>query len=215
MPDTLTDQDILHAAPADHYPRTWPELREFAHKIAALATPAALSAPPRGSQEAGEAEVKAHELAEEAKTAWGQHDTHRLWRAIDALEVLAATPAASEGAAREAVGLSAEQVEWVVNDTAELGVKIGEQFFWLYKGNSLVYGASADTQRDDIAIHDNGKPMHWRPVFKREFGECCHPINHADYSRIGTVSLDDSDEWKPLPASPSGTTGGAQGVERG
>lgn len=46
-------------------------------------------------------------------------------------------------------------------------------------------------------------PYKWRPVFKREFGECVHPINHADYSKIGTVSLDDSDEWKPLPPAPA------------
>jgi hypothetical protein len=31
--------------------------------------------------------------------------------------------------------LSPDVVEWVVNDNAELGVKIGKQFFWLYKGN--------------------------------------------------------------------------------
>jgi hypothetical protein len=90
--------------------------------------------------------------------------------------------------------LTKDQVEWVVNDIAELGVKIGDQFFWLYKGTSLVY---------DEPVHDDtGEPMHWRPVFKREFGECCHPINHADYSLIGTVSLDDSDDWQVLPAPP-------------
>lgn len=88
--------------------------------------------------------------------------------------------------------LTAADVEWVVNDIAELGVKIGNQFFFLYKGGSLVY---SDAQ------HDDGSPMHWRPVFKREFGECAHPINHEDYSKIGTVSLADSDEWEALPSS--------------
>ena len=88
--------------------------------------------------------------------------------------------------------LTEDDVEWVVNDNAELGVKIGAQFFFLYKGESLVY-------RD--VLHDDGRPMQWRPVKKREFGECCHPINHADPTRIGTVSLEDSDCWRPLPAS--------------
>lgn len=86
--------------------------------------------------------------------------------------------------------LKEEQVEWVTNDNGELGVKIGEQFFFLYKGESFVY---------ESGLHDNGTPLHWRPVFKREFGECAHPINHNDYSKIGTVSLGDSDLWKQLP----------------
>lgn len=101
-----------------------------------------------------------------------------------------------------AINLRDEDVEWVVNDIAELGVKIGNQFFWLYKGHSLVYGTEDDPERKDgICLHDNGKPMHWRPVGKREFGECCHPVNYKDPSQWGTVSLDDSDEWKPLPAA--------------
>lgn len=87
--------------------------------------------------------------------------------------------------------LDADNVEWVVNDIAELGVKIGDQFFFLYKGHSLVY---------ETAEHDDGRPMHWRPVFKREFGECAHPINYSDPTQIGTVSLGDSDEWQRLPS---------------
>ncbi len=92
-----------------------------------------------------------------------------------------------------------DAVEWVVNDIAELGVKIGNQFFFLYKGYSLVY---------EDAKHDDGSPMQWRPVFKREFGECCHPVNYEDLRKcghqhlIGTVNLTDSDEWKPLPSFP-------------
>lgn len=85
--------------------------------------------------------------------------------------------------------LKAEQVEWVVNDNAELGVKIGRRFFWLYKGESLVYKE---------AKHDDGSPMHWRPVFKREFGECAHPVNYENPALVGTVSLDDSEDWRPL-----------------
>jgi hypothetical protein len=92
--------------------------------------------------------------------------------------------------------LTADTVEWVVNDNAELGVKIGDQFFFLYKGRSLVY---------EEGKHDDGRPMRWRPVFKREFGECCHPVNYADLRKcghqhlIGTVDAGDSDEWQDLP----------------
>jgi len=49
------------------------------------------------------------------------------------------------------------KVEWVVNDLAELGVKIGNEFFFFYKGESYKGGSK------------------WRYVGKREFGECCHP----------------------------------------
>lgn len=103
--------------------------------------------------------------------------------------------------------LKPEQVEWVVNDLAELGVKIGDQFFWLYKGSSLVYGTDDKSRAAGVALNEDTDPptKHmWRPVFKREFGECAHPINHADYSRIGTVSLDDSDDWKEMPSAPAG-----------
>lgn len=62
--------------------------------------------------------------------------------------------------------LRPEQVVWIVNDNAELGVKVGGQFFFLYKGESLCYSTGK---------HDDGRPMHWRPVQKREFGECCRP----------------------------------------
>ena len=100
--------------------------------------------------------------------------------------------------------LTKDDVRWVVNDNAELGVKIGDQFFWLYKGESLVY---------EDATHDDGKPMMWRPVGKREFGECCHPAKfHAPGVLLPeryTVELvitpglsfgNPADyEWRPLP----------------
>ena len=118
--------------------------------------------------------------------------------------------------------LAQEDVEWVVNDIAELGVRIGQQFFWLYKGDSLVYGKQPDEQAQGVVLnHDTDPPkvIHWRPVFKREFGECCHPVNYADLRvcghphRIGTVSLDDSDEWKPIPAAlPAAPGATSQGV---
>lgn len=100
------------------------------------------------------------------------------------------------GAATHVKPLTEEAVEWVVNDNAELGVKIGNQFFFLYKGRSLVY---------EDGKHDDGTPMRWRHVFKREFGECCHPVNYEDLRKcghthmIGTVSPTDDDEWQDLP----------------
>ena len=83
-----------------------------------------------------------------------------------------------------------EDVEWVVNSIAELGVKIGDQFFFLYKGESLVYRKDCDA--------DEGTLL-WRHVGKREFGECCHPINDVDPTRYGTVDVRDGREWMPLP----------------
>ena len=111
-------------------------------------------------------------------------------------------------AASSAKVLRDEQVEWVVNDNAELGVKIANQFFFLYKGRSLVYGE--ESERDGRCLHDDGTPMYWRPVGKREFGECCSPVNYEDLRKcgrphvIGRVSLTDSEDWQPLPPPPKG-----------
>lgn len=91
--------------------------------------------------------------------------------------------------------LQEDDVEWVVNSIAELGVKIGNQFFFLYKGTSLVYQDPADES-------DGEKPLLWRYVYKREFGECAHPINDKDPTRIGTVDVNDGGGWQPLPVSP-------------
>lgn len=88
-------------------------------------------------------------------------------------------------------GVDNVEPEWVVNSIAELGVKIGDRFYFLYKGRSLEYESPED---------EHEKPLMWRPVFKREFGEVCTPINRYAQGLIGTVSLEDSDEWLPLPA---------------
>lgn len=55
---------------------------------------------------------------------------------------------------------------WVVNSLGELGVKIGERLFFLYKGQSLEYPKGGD--------------MQWRYVMKREFGETCHPLDWVE-----------------------------------
>lgn len=93
--------------------------------------------------------------------------------------------------------LKAADVEWVVNDLAELGVKIGSQFFFLYKSNSLESSGSK-----------------WRPVYKREFGECCTPWNAIEEKQYGDVAHprpvrkpdsyvgflgEDQKEWKDIP----------------
>lgn len=84
-----------------------------------------------------------------------------------------------------------KKVQWIVNDIAELGVMVDGVAYFLYKGESLIY---------EDAKHEDGSQMKYRPVFKREFGECCHPINYKNPQLIGEVSLDDSDEWQDLPA---------------
>lgn len=86
--------------------------------------------------------------------------------------------------------LEKEDVEWVVNDLAELGVKIGNQFFFMYKGRSYKGG------------------YRWRHVYKREFGEVCKPWDFLRTYYNTTMSPDDYSkldgpgaeiEWRPLP----------------
>lgn len=97
------------------------------------------------------------------------------------------------GAESRNLSLHEEEVEWVVNNLGELGVKVGTQFFFLYKGHSLNYG------KHMVPCTENGKVMQWRYVLKREFGECCHPINYEDPSRVGTVNVNDGRTWHELP----------------
>lgn len=153
------------------------------------AAPADLPFVGRGQRDAGiRWVVSADDLAELAAGGGWRKLTLVEWLNSSVLPLLA-PPAPRSERAQE---LTADDVEWVVNDSAELGVKIGNQFFFCYKGRSLIY---------EEGTHDDGKPMMWRPVFKREFGECVHPVNYTDPRKIGTVSLDDSDDWKPLPSS--------------
>ena len=85
-------------------------------------------------------------------------------------------------------------VNWVVNSIGELGVEVNGEYHFLYKGHSLIY-------KDGEPEGENGSRLMVRPVFKREFGECCHPINHNNPELVGKVSLDDSDDWTALPES--------------
>lgn len=87
--------------------------------------------------------------------------------------------------------LNEDDVQWVVNDIAELGVFIGGKQFFLYKGESYVGGRK------------------FRLVGKREFGETQHPnLFYSDGGRdkwhkeAGLHSdIDSKDvyfEWKPI-----------------
>ena len=84
------------------------------------------------------------------------------------------------------IKLKSKDVEWIVNDSAELGVRINGQCFFLYKGHSLQYKKGE---------HDSGVPMKVRLVGKREFGECCHPI-HLD--RLPDTGYVEGEGWEPI-----------------
>lgn len=91
--------------------------------------------------------------------------------------------------------LTEDDVEWVVNDLGELGVKIGDSFFFHYKGRSYCGGSS------------------WRYVGKREFGETVHSPkdlalrkewyarnSQAEYCFVGAFG-EDSLEWSSIPSA--------------
>lgn len=59
--------------------------------------------------------------------------------------------------------LTRMDVNWIVNTLGELGVRIGNQMFFCYKGESIDYGPDED--------------MRWRSVGKREFGETINARN--------------------------------------
>lgn len=59
-----------------------------------------------------------------------------------------------------------QEPKWIVNDNGELGVKVGERFFFMYKGDNLEY---------EDGVHGDGTPVRWRGIGKNEFGETCWP----------------------------------------
>lgn len=102
-----------------------------------------------------------------------------------------------------------KEPEWIVNDLGELGVEINGRQYFLYKGESIEY---------KTGLHDDGTPMLYRCVGKREFGETQWPdiwlrsgLREDRYQEelIYTPGLsfgspdDPKFKWKPLP---SGTT---------
>lgn len=89
----------------------------------------------------------------------------------------------------EATSSQEQEPEWVVNSLGELGVRICDQFYFLYKGRNIVYGAPED------GYHT----LQWRPVGKREFGEVCRPLSllGPDNNRPPTYS--EGEGWQELP----------------
>lgn len=83
------------------------------------------------------------------------------------------------------VRISMDDIQWIVNDLGELGVKIGENFAFLYKGYS----------------YRGGK--RWRPVGKREFGETCKPVpmgcNHRPDGIDDAGRYYVGEGWQDLP----------------
>lgn len=96
--------------------------------------------------------------------------------------------------------LSEDDVQWVVNNLGELGVKIGDRYFFLYKGQSLEY------HKGELQENDDGSKAFYlvRRVGKREFGETCTPRNwdgQGEYRlelREGTMPLTKDDKWHRL-----------------
>jgi hypothetical protein len=83
---------------------------------------------------------------------------------------------------------SPEEVKWVVNDSAELGIRIGNQCFFFHRGSSIEYGGK----------HDNGDPRRYRPVGTSEFGEVIGPKLEED-NLISTFPFYEGHDWFDLP----------------
>ena len=92
---------------------------------------------------------------------------------------------------RRLVGpIPADEVKWVVNDLGELGVRIGDTSYFMYKGESIVYSET----------HEDGTRMMQRPVQKREFGEVCR-VPGLEIENDGNAGYFEGDGWFPLTES--------------
>jgi hypothetical protein len=117
--------------------------------------------------------------------------------------------------------MTEDDVRWIVNDLGELGVEVNGRFFFLYKGKSLEYGKHAEA-KGGVCLHDDGTPMMYRMVGKREFGEVCKPIIHMKvengviYDRTPypyrqeltytpglSFGKPEDGDWKALPQAPN------------
>lgn len=175
----ITDAGYEHTTPIEDVIRDQKRrINELASGISNLAVPANFS------------KTLAQALRAQATKGTEEYDPDRPQDLFEGMAHAAIQSLVEQGAYSPIpTRLHPDQVEWVVNSLGELGVKIGNQFFFLYKGESIQYST-------------NESDYHYRPVGKREFGEVCTPINYDDPWKSGTVSRDDSDLWKPLPMAP-------------
>jgi hypothetical protein len=117
-----------------------------------------------------------------------------------------------DGAAGEAESVG--EPEWIVNDIGELGVRVGGRCFFLYKGESLEYGSSEEEIARGVALHDEGDPMRFRRVQKREFGETQWPDVWLQAGRREDRYCA-GDGWRDLPArKPTPAPGEAPGAKK-
>ncbi len=95
--------------------------------------------------------------------------------------------------------------EWIVNDLAELGVLMDGKAYFLYKGHSRRY---------ESGLRDDGTPMMYRPVQKREFGTVCRPTWHVDFGDAPVypgaedgLRYEEGEGWLPLPVEEGAVMG--------
>lgn len=106
-----------------------------------------------------------------------------------------------------------DDVEWIVNDLGELGVRVFGRCFFLYKGYSLEYVEDSGKP----SMHDDGTPYLHRIVGKREFGETQLPMQWIQAGRredrytqelqfIEGLSdgAPEDGNWRPLPGLKDG-----------
>lgn len=77
-------------------------------------------------------------------------------------------------------------VDWVINDHGELGVKVNGDYHFLYMGRSTI---SQD------GLYCDGTQMYVRLVRAREFGECCRPAGFLAPNLTGV----DLGPWREVP----------------
>ena len=75
--------------------------------------------------------------------------------------------------------------EWIVNSIGELGVKVNNKCFFLYKGRNIVYKG------------EDAEDIMYRAVGKREFGEVCHPIKYYDKNGMALFGKEYKVELSP------------------
>lgn len=84
-------------------------------------------------------------------------------------------------------------VEWIVSSIGELGVRVGDRLYFLYK-DSVPLEYTRDDESEP-AMHGH---IQWRPIFKREFGETVWPESLRAAGRNDGKYLV-GDGWQPIP----------------